>query len=413
MGQTLRDEKPSLWRDQRAIALLLAASLTTMANATISPALAGLQTLFADHPHSALLIPLLVSAPSLTVVLFAPLAGFFTDRLGRRWMLLAGVLLFAVSGTAGSFLTDLDMIFGSRLVLGIAVAMIMTSQTALVGDYFTGDKRVALTGLQISARNFGGFLFISLAGWLAVFSPKLPFAIYGLAALFLPIMWIAIHEPTKSRKSADPSNPAANGGASNWVFLIALLTLLQMSTNMLFFIMPTQLPFFLDMLGYESAVMTGVTLGALTLSGGFMALAYGRIKKAFGFRATYAVAYGLMALGFISVSQGQVFTLLIAGAVAIGAGFALAMPGFVAIALQLTPQNRRGIVGGALTTAIFLGQFLSPLITTPSISALGYESTFLGAALILAVLAVAGAASQGFDRYRQIRKGTLKRSDTG
>lgn len=404
MGQTLKDEKSPLWRDQRAIALLLAASLTTMANATISPALSGLQALFADHPHSEFLIPLLVSAPSLTVVLFAPLAGFLTDRLGRRWMLLTGVLLFVVSGTAGSFLTDLDMIFGSRLVLGIAVAMIMTSQTALVGDYFTGDKRVALTGLQISARNFGGFLFISLAGWLAVFSPKLPFAIYGLAALFLPIMWIAIHEPTKSRNKSGTSSPAANGGVSNWVLLIALLTLLQMSTNMLFFIMPTQLPFFLDMLGYDSAVMTGVTLGALTLSGGFVALTYGRIKKALGFRATYAVAYGLMAVGFASVSQGQVLTFLITGAVAIGAGFALAMPGFVAIALQLAPQNHRGIVGGALTTAIFLGQFLSPLITTPSISALGYESTFLGAALILAVLAVAAAINHGFDRYRQIRK---------
>lgn len=410
MSQTIKDEKSTLWRDQRAIALLLAASLTTMANATISPALAGLQALFADHPHSELLIPLLVSAPSLTVVLFAPLAGILTDRLGRRWMLLAGVLLFVISGTAGSFLTDLDMIFGSRLVLGIAVAMIMTSQTALVGDYFTGDKRVALTGLQVSARNFGGFLFISLAGWLAVFSPKLPFAIYGLAAFFLPFMWFAIHEPRISRDTISPRNNAAlsdlaeKSDASNWVLLIALLTLLQMATNMLFFIMPTQLPFFLDMLGYDSAVMTGMTLGALTLSGGFVALIYGRIKKALGFIATYAVAYGLMAAGFAFISQGAALTFLFAGAVAIGAGFALAMPGFVAIALQLAPQNHRGIVGGALTTAVFLGQFLSPLISTPSISALGYESTLLGAAFVLAALAASAAILRGVDIYRQIRK---------
>lgn len=404
MGQSLNDETSSLWRDQRAIALLLAASLTTMANATISPALAGLQALFADHAHSKLLIPLLVSAPSLTVVLFAPFAGVLTDRLGRRWMLLAGVLLFVISGTAGSFLTNLDMIFGSRLVLGVAVAMIMTSQTALVGDYFTGDRRTAFTGLQVSARNFGGFLFISLAGWLAVFSPKLPFAIYGLAALFLPFIWFAIHEPTILRNNAGRSNSTENGGAANWVLLIALLTLLQMATNMLFFIMPTQLPFFLDMLGYDSAVMTGVVLGALTLAGGFVALTYGRIKKALGFRASYAIAYGLMAVGFASVSQGEALGFLIAGAVAIGAGFALAMPGFVAIALQLAPQNHRGVVGGALTTAIFLGQFLSPLITTPSISALGYESTFYGAAFILAALAVAAALTHGFNRYRQIRR---------
>ena len=79
-------------------------------------------------------------------------------------------------------LPDLPTIFLSRLVLGIAVALIMTAQTALVGDYFSGEDRNALTGLQISARNFGGLVFISLAGWAATLSPRLPFAIYGLAA---------------------------------------------------------------------------------------------------------------------------------------------------------------------------------------------------------------------------------------
>lgn len=401
MSQVSKSENPSLWRDQRAIALLMAASLTTMANATISPALAGLQTLFADHPHSDLLIPLLVSAPSLTVVLFAPLAGILTDRLGRRWLLLTGVMLFVVSGTAGSFLTDLDMIFGSRLVLGVAVAMVMTSQTALVGDYFTGDKRTALTGLQVSARNFGGFLFISLAGWLAVFSPRFPFAIYGLAALFLPFMWLAIHEPVTSQSKASASGQTEDIDAPSWLLPIALLTLLQMATNMLFFIIPTQLPFFLDALGYDSAVMTGVTLGGLTLTGGFVALIYGRTKRSLGFRAIYALAYGLMAVGFALMSQGATLAFLLAGAVAIGAGFALAMPNFVAIALQLAPQNRRGLVGGILTTAIFLGQFISPLVSTPSISTLGYECTFFGAAAILAILAVSATVIHGIDSHRQ------------
>jgi len=40
-----------VWQDPRAIALLMAASLTTMANATISPALPGLERLFADDPN--------------------------------------------------------------------------------------------------------------------------------------------------------------------------------------------------------------------------------------------------------------------------------------------------------------------------------------------------------------------------
>src|SRR3712207_3683432 len=133
-----------------------------------------------------MLVRLLVPAPSISVAVFAPFAGLVADRYGRRRMLLAGVILFVIAGCAGSFLPDLPTIFASRLVLGLAVALIMTAQTALIGDYFTGDERSALSGLQISARNFGGLVFISLAGWFAAISPRLPFAIYGVAAVFLP-----------------------------------------------------------------------------------------------------------------------------------------------------------------------------------------------------------------------------------
>ena len=66
--------------DRRAVALLLAATLTTMANAAISPALPGLEARFAEHPHAALLTRFLVPAPSVAVVLIAGWAGLLADR---------------------------------------------------------------------------------------------------------------------------------------------------------------------------------------------------------------------------------------------------------------------------------------------------------------------------------------------
>ena len=78
MSQTL-----TLRHDPRALALLLAASLTVMAAATISPALPGLQKQFPDTAETAYLIRLLVPAPSLAVVLTAALCGIAADRIGR------------------------------------------------------------------------------------------------------------------------------------------------------------------------------------------------------------------------------------------------------------------------------------------------------------------------------------------
>lgn len=103
-------------------------------------------------------------------------------------------MLFVIAGSAGLYLPNLPTIFLSRIALGIAVAFIMTAQTALAGDYFAGEARSALTGLQISARNFGGLVFILLASVVAAVSPRWAFGVYGLALLVLPIAWMVKYE---------------------------------------------------------------------------------------------------------------------------------------------------------------------------------------------------------------------------
>jgi MFS family permease len=366
----------------------MAASLTVMANATISPALPGLERLFHSDPNAAILTRLLVPAPSLMVAIVAPFAGLLADRFGRRHLLLAGVLLFVISGCAGLLLPDLPTIFASRLVLGIAVALVMTAQTALIGDYFEGWRRGAFAGLQVSARNFGGFLFISLAGWIALLSPRAPFAIYALPLVFLPFMWRAIVEPVLAARSRSSSVEGEGKAHRRWVPTFVALVLLQAITNMLFFLMPTQLPFLFDVRGVNSAVMTGTALGVLTLAGGCFALLYARVENGIGFGGVFAVGYGAMACGFLLLILSEAFFSL-AGAAMIGGGYALVSPAFVALALGTAPASRRGLAGGLLTASIFIGQFISPLISTPWIENVGYDGVFVGAACLLAAMAMA------------------------
>lgn len=401
MEAILATRQIPIWQDRRAIALLMAASLTTMANATIAPALPGLERLFADDPNAALLTRLLVPAPSLSVAICAPLAGIAADRIGRRKLLLFGVLLFVVSGCAGLVLPDLPTIFASRLVLGVAVALIMTAQTALIGDYFSGDDRNALTGLQISARNLGGLVFILTAGWVATISPRLPFVIYGLAAAFLPLMWLVIVDPQRLSPATRPAQVRAGDDRSPWRLLFASLVLLQAVTNMIFFIMPTQLSFFLDARGYDSAIMTGSALGVLMLSGGGFALLYPRIQRAVGYAGIFALGYGAMALGFLLLVTASTTPSIFGAVAAIGAGYALVSPSFVALALNLAPTRKRGLAGGILTASIFIGQFCSPLLSTPLIAGYGYASLFGGTAVLLSFMAAIAVATGSAKRFRQ------------
>jgi MFS family permease len=241
--------------------------------------------------------------------------------------------------------------------------------------------------LQISARNFGGLLFILLAGWVAAMSPRFPFAVYGLALLVLPLMWKVIAEPHRAapRREGGPAAGAAEPPA--WRLLFSGLVVLQALTNMFFFIMPTQLPFYFDAQGYNSAVMTGATLSVLMLTGGCLALLYSRIQRAIGYAGVFASGYAAMAAGFLLLPQPP--PLSFAGAALIGAGYAMVSPSFVAITLNLAPPQRRGMAGGVLTASVFIGQFCSPLLSTPAILGYGYHGLFLGATAVLGTMAAA------------------------
>lgn len=400
METALATRQIPVWQDRRAIALLMAASLTTMANATIAPALPGLERLFANDPNAALLTRLLVPAPSLSVAILAPLAGIAADRIGRRRLLLFGVVLFVISGCAGLILPDLPTIFASRLVLGIAVALIMTAQTALIGDYFSGNDRNALTGLQISARNLGGLVFILTAGWVATLSPRLPFAIYGLAAAFLPLMWLVLVDPPRLLPAGGAKLTGPNDDQRSWRLLLTLLVLLQGATNLIFFVIPTQLSFFLDAQGYDSAIMTGSALGVLMLAGGGFALLYPRIQRAAGYAGIFALGYGAMALGFLVLLLASPTSAIFAAVAAIGAGYALVSPSFVALALNLAPPETRGLAGGILTASIFIGQFCSPPLSTPLIVGHGYPALFGSTAVLLAVMTATALVAGGARRLR-------------
>ena len=78
-----------------------------------------------------------------------------------------------------------------------------------------------------------------------------------------------------------------------------------------------------------------------------------------------------------------------AGAALIGAGLGFCIPTFITAALNASPARYRGLVSGLITSAIFLGQFLSPLASRPLVAHLGYPGAFLAGAAGFVILALA------------------------
>lgn len=378
-----------LLRDPRAWGLMLAATLTIMSNSTITPALPGIQARFADDPNAEVLTRLLITAPSLMVAIIAPFAGVLTDRFGRRKPLFLGLLIYAFAGTAGLYLGSLQSLLVSRLILGLGVACVMTAQAALIGDYFKGAERGRLMGYQIAATNIGGLLFVTVAGYLAGIDPSWPFAIYGLAILMFPLLWSTLPEPTAAMTGHNPSGRIADQAEPGWQATVAIMAAAASLTFVIFYAVPTQLPYHLRGLGMRDPQNAGVAMASMMFAAAITSGVSGWIRPWLGRIGTPVTGYLIMAAGFATLAWGTTLGLEMLGMALIGAGIGMCMPTFITTALNVTPAHRRGLVSGLVTAAIFLGQFLSPLASQPLVTHLGYSGAFyVGAAgyVILAVL---------------------------
>jgi MFS family permease len=145
-------------------AVLLIASMTIMANATIAPSLPGLRDHFAATPEIETLSGLLLTLPSLAILLSAGLWGAMADRFNRQWLLVGSGLLYALGGTSGLWADSFEAMLAGRAVLGLGVAGTMTLAMTWGADLWHGEARARFLGRQGAAMSVGGSSSRSWAG---------------------------------------------------------------------------------------------------------------------------------------------------------------------------------------------------------------------------------------------------------
>ena len=147
------------------LVLLLAAScLSVLGAVLIAPVLPQIAQEFAGTAGVDVLVPIVLTAPSLVIGLTAPFAGFIADKIDRKRVLLIALVVYAVVGTAPLYLGSLQSIIISRVLLGVCEAAIMTCCTTLIGDYWSGPRRSKYLGLQTLVASISATVFLALGG---------------------------------------------------------------------------------------------------------------------------------------------------------------------------------------------------------------------------------------------------------
>ncbi|MFC3352232.1 MFS transporter [Streptomyces echinoruber] len=186
-----------------------------------------------------------------------------------------------------------------------------------------------------------------------------------------------------------------------------------------FYSVPVQVPFLVEDHFHAGSVASGAVIAVQTLTTGLVSLRFAAIRRLAGEYGLVSAAFAGIAVGYLVLSLAPHVAVLALGTLVMGMGLGVLMPTLNGWVVNEAPPEARSRYTGFLTTALFLGQFLAPIVTQPLVRGLGIQPMFLvvaaGALLVAAgylaggrrwtVRADRAATAHGPDEERGVRGG--------
>jgi MFS transporter, DHA1 family, multidrug resistance protein len=146
---------------------------------------------------------LLVAVAALTELLFGPMWGGVSDRIGRKPVLALGMFGYAASLVLFGLATELWMLYVFRALSGILTSAASASAMAYIGDSIPEKERGGGMGVLGAAGGLGLILGPGFGGGLATFSLSTPFfAGAAIALITVPLVLLALPETLPAGRSS-------------------------------------------------------------------------------------------------------------------------------------------------------------------------------------------------------------------
>ncbi|MHA1504126.1 MAG: MFS transporter [Candidatus Heimdallarchaeota archaeon] len=377
--------------------VLLVNTLIILAGAAITPIIQEMKDAFPTIPNIDLVAELILSVTSISIAVGAIFIGFIIDKFGRKKVLVITTLLNAVFGTIGFYAGNIYVILVSRIFLGFAVAGIMTSITALIGDFYEGEKRNQVLGLRSMFTSFGGAVFTIVGGALGGISWNYAFLVYFVSLLFLPGVMLFIPEPDRKSKieeeeikqTSDVNVADKDEKTGGFPVKIGILSYsLILISMVIFYFIAVQLSSYFPEYGENREIIVGLALGMSGLTSGIAALSFKYVKRILNTHWIFITTLLTLGCGFILLALAPVSWVIFIAVGIVGFGWGLFMPNIQAWLLLHTPTRLRGRVVGIFVMMLYLGQFISPFVAFPIRSSIDLSGLFLVGGIMLFVLLV-------------------------
>lgn len=340
---------------------------------------------------------LLVAIYSLMQFLFAPLWGSFSDRHGRRPVLLLTLSGSVVAYIGLGFANSLWILFVARSLAGIMAGNIATAQ-AYIADITTPTNRARGMGIMGAAFGLGFILGPAIGGILTGSDPQNPnfhlpslFAAgLSLSALLCALTFLpeSLNVEIQAKIKAHPQYHKQ---------LLNLLAVLQRPQIRLLVVIyflvtfavasmdstlalwckqqlnwgPQQVSYLFVFMGIVSTIIQGGCIGPL--------------RKRFGEKKLLVFGISALGLGLLLIGESKSLPLLLAGITLLAGGISLSSPTLNSLISQMTAAEQQGQMLGVANSSSALARIGGPTWAGFSFMVFGSSSPFLCGALVMLV----------------------------
>ena len=340
----------------------------------------------------------IIAISALIFGLAAPRWGRVSDRVGRKPIIITGLVGYTVgtilftsvfyAGLTG--LLSGGLLYGVLLVTRCCQSIVMSAtgpaSAAYAADHTSREQRTRTMARLGTANSMGTILGPAVSGALAIFGLLAPlYFAASLAALAALLVWWKLPiTPAQDLTSRQPGKRLRYTDR-RITLLLATAVGLFIGFSGIQQTLGFQLQDKMDLSGIETAQMTGA---ALMVSAAFTFLVQVTVMQRVKLKPTQFVRIGLLSLlfGAAVISAFETFTVLAVGMAFLGAGLALCMPAISAGAsLAVTPEEQ-GAAAGLVSSCPAIGFSVGPICAGALYQVHGPLAPLFSAAVFFAVL---------------------------
>ena len=333
---------------------------------------------------SPIVIGLLFASFSIAQLVAAPILGEWSDRWGRRPVLILSLIGTAVSFAMLAVAGSLTMLFAARIVDGLSGGNITTAR-AYIADVSTEENRAKMYGFLGAAFGLGFILGPALGGAFSHISYTAPIWVAVAVTVAATVMaWLWLPETVHRAHAASGFSVKTITELFHRPYLRTLLAV-DLVYWMSFAVYQTTFALFGARRFGFGVAETGYMLAAFGLLGvvvqGGMV---GPIVARLGERTTLAIGLALTAFAWggsaITYSLPILVLLLVPGAIGIG----LCNATLSALVSKTAAPGEQGRVQGAAGALESVGRASGPIWGNGMLQAFGEGSAYIAAAALLA-----------------------------